>query len=278
MKGQTSLPLFQVDAFTDRVFGGNPAAVCPLETWLPDEILQAIAAENQLSETAFWVVEGGGRRLRWFTPVTEVDLCGHATLAAAKVLFDERGFDGREVEFETRGGRLRVERSDPGFAMTFPEMPVEPCEDVPAELGAGLPDLEFSAVARGEDWLVRVEGEEQVRTVRPNSAALAALPGRGVMVTSPGREVDFVSRFFAPKFGIDEDPVTGSAHCALAPYWSREFGRARLRARQVSARGGELDCEVIEGGVRLSGNAVVYLRGEIRVPEKSPGFADSTAC
>lgn len=255
-------PLFQVDAFTENRFAGNPAAVCLLQRWPDENVLQAIASENNLSETAFLVGGGSEYELRWFTPVAEVDLCGHATLASAFVLFDR--FDvGPEVAFRTRSGRLAVRRTEEGLLrMDFPARPAEPCEAPTAMLEAlgGSP----TAVLRATDFLLRYDSESEVRELRPDFVRLSGLGARGVIVTAPGSDCDFVSRFFAPDFGIPEDPVTGSAHCTLAPYWGRELGKTRLHARQVSRRGGELWCELKGERVEIAGRAVLYLSGSIR--------------
>ncbi len=257
---------YQVDAFARRVFEGNPAAVCPLDRWLPDATLQAIALENNLSETAFFVPDGPGFHLRWFTPVAEVDLCGHATLASAHVLFEELGYAGQAIEFMTRSGRLIVERRAGMLVMDFPAQPPVPC-NAPAALLAGLgaPPVEILAA---DDYVVVFDDEEIVRTLAPDMAQLSTLGLRGVCVTAPaapGSEIDFVSRFFAPRYGIPEDPVTGSAHCELAPYWAGRLGKLSLAAYQASARGGDVLCEVRGDRVILSGRAVTFMAGEITV-------------
>jgi len=257
------LPLYQLDAFSGRVFGGNPAAVCPLGDWLDDGLLQAIAAENNLAETAFFVRGPRGIELRWFTPTIEVDLCGHATLATAALILDHLGPERDAVAFETRSGRLMVQRDGEGFAMDFPAdppAPVEPCAGLVEALGAQ--PLEILA---GRDYLVRLADESTVRRLVPDLAALARVDRRGVIVTAPGQVYDFVSRFFAPGAGVPEDPVTGSAHCALAPYWSRELGKRELRAFQLSARGGEVLCAHLGDRVRLWGRCAFYLEGQITV-------------
>lgn len=255
-------PLFQVDAFTDRLFAGNPAAVCVLPRWPEAGVLQSIASENNLSETAFLVGAGSEYELRWFTPVAEVDLCGHATLASAFVLFERFGLEG-QVTFDTRKGRLVVGRDEEGFLrMDFPALPARPCE-APAEMLealGGSPDEVWLA----DDYLVRYADEGAVRELGPDFSALTGFAARGVIVTAPGEHVDFVSRFFAPDLGIPEDPVTGSAHCTLTPYWAERLGQSRLHARQISRRGGELWCELKEDRVEISGNAVLYLSGSIR--------------
>lgn len=254
---------FQVDAFAERVFEGNPAAVCPLDHWLEDDLLQSIAEENNLSETAFFVPSAKGYQLRWFTPVTEVDLCGHATLAAAHVLFEELGYTGQRITFETRSGDLFVERDGIRLKMDFPACPAVPCDmSVLLTRGLGRRPIELLAA---DDYMAVFESEDIVRAIRPDQALLAQLDLRGVIITAPGVEVDFVSRFFAPKFGIPEDPVTGSAHCALTPYWATKLGKNRLIARQISKRGGRLACEFNGGRVTLSGSAITFMDANISV-------------
>jgi predicted PhzF superfamily epimerase YddE/YHI9 len=263
-----NIPIYQIDAFTSQVFGGNPAAVCPLDRWLDDATLQAIAAENNLAETAFFIPQGDGYALRWFTPTVEVDLCGHATLASAFVIFEELDPARAAVTFATRSGDLTVRRGDPSagsepglLLMDFPTLTPEPCA-APDGLAAGLgaaPREVFAAM----DYLAVYDSEEQVRALRPDMALLARLDRRGVIATAPGARADFVSRFFAPAAGIPEDPVTGSAHCMLTPYWSRRLGKRRLHALQVSARGGELMCEDRGARVTIAGRAVKFLQGTI---------------
>lgn len=254
---------YQVDAFTARAFAGNPAAVCPLEHWLDDELLQAIAAENNLSETAFFVASGQRYALRWFTPTTEVDLCGHATLAAAHVLFDHLGYPGRRILFDTNSGELAVERRARMLQMDFPARPAERQEMPPALMdGLGIAPAELWA---GDDYLAVFDDEAAIRALTPEPQALATLDRRGVIVTAPGDSADFVSRFFAPKAGITEDPVTGSAHCALTPFWAHRLGKHRLTAWQVSRRGGEIECELSDERVLLAGHAVTFMEGRIFV-------------
>lgn len=255
--------MFQVDAFAEHVFEGNPAAVCPLDAWPEDSLLQAIAEENNLSETAFFVPAGEVFELRWFTPVAEVDLCGHATLASAHVLYEHLGYSGKSVRFATRGGELDVSRSGDGLSMNFPAAPPRAIESPPALVaGLGKPPEQ---VLGGFDYIAVYETEEDVRALAPDFAQLRLVDLRGVIVTAPGREVDFVSRCFFPKLGINEDPVTGSAHCELAPYWRSRLGRDTLQARQLSRRGGSLGCAVEGDRVLLSGKAVDFMIAEIRV-------------
>jgi len=257
------LPLYQLDAFSDRPFGGNPAAVVLLEEWLPDATLQAIAAENNLSETAFVLPRAGVSPLRWFTPTLEIDLCGHATLAAAHVLF-RRFPSSSQVTFRTQSGDLTVFRDGEWLCMDFPSRPGVPCEIDESLLSAiGARPRE---ALRARDLLVIFESEAEVRAFRPDLAKIAALDAFALIVSAPGDAVDFVSRFFAPGAGVAEDPVTGSAHCTLIPYWARRLGRAKLVARQLSARGGELRCELRGERVIIAGQVVEYLEGTIFVP------------
>ena len=256
------ITLYQVDAFADAVFKGNPAAVCPLDAWLADALMQAIAVENNLSETAFFVATKDGYDLRWFTPAAEVDLCGHATLATAHVVFEHIDPNTGDVAFDTRSGRLSVTRGSDGLlAMDFPAQPggeIAVGEEIIAGLGA-----EPSILYGGEDFMAVFERQSQISAIEPDFTALKQFERRGVIITAPGDEVDFVSRFFAPKYDIPEDPVTGSAHCMLTPYWAERLGKNPLRARQISPRGGDLTCELLGDRVRISGRASEYMRGEI---------------
>lgn len=251
---------YQIDAFASRPFEGNSAAVVPLERWLDEDLLQAIAMENNLSETAFFVPEGDGFQLRWLTPTKEVDLCGHATLATAHALFEHLGYDQPLIRFSTRSGDLFVERRGDRLAMDFPAQPTQPVE-TPDALIEGL-GLVPQAVEANVDYLVVVESEAQVHALAPNMTELSKLDRRGVMVTAPGDNHDFVSRFFAPKYGIPEDPVTGSAHCQLAPYWEKRLNNNTLSARQISKRGGDVDCELHGDRVTLLGKAVTVMTAE----------------
>lgn len=257
------IDLYQVDAFADQVFAGNPAAVCPLQEWPDSALLQAIAMENNLSETAFLAPEEDGFRLRWFTPTTEVELCGHATLATAFVLFERLGYDGPEIDFHTRSGRLTVGRQGDSLRMDFPALPPRDC-DAPDALLRGLGRQPVEVLV-AEDYMAVFAEEDDIRALEPDFRTLRVLEKRGVVATAPGREVDFVSRFFAPGHGIDEDPVTGSAHCELAPYWSEKLGKKRLTARQLSSRGGSLICEAQGERVLLFGRAVLYMKGEVEL-------------
>lgn len=257
------ISLYQVDAFASKVFEGNPAAVCPLEHWLPDGTLQQIAEENNLSETAFFVKESHGYALRWFTPEEEVDLCGHATLATAHVLFTHLGFEETKIVFSTRSGELIVEKTPAGYSMDFPaSMPklVEPPEGLVEALG-----VTPKAVYLAFDYIVVLESESQVSEVTPDFAILSKLDHRGVLITALGEECDFVSRCFFPSLRVNEDPVTGSAHCELAPYWAKQLGKTQLTAKQLSKRSGIVHCDVTESRVILSGSAVDYLQGKFKI-------------
>ena len=258
------LPIFQVDAFAQRQFEGNPAAVVPLDDWLPDALLQAIAAENNLSETAFFVRTGERFELRWFTPTAEVDLCGHATLATAHVLFEHLNYPDSVIRFQTRSGILTVQKSTGGLSMDFPAIPSEPI-DAPEALIQGL-GAEPGQVRAAPDFLAIFDHEQDIVDLAPDFSVLSRLDRRGVIATAPGREHDFVSRCFYPKVGVNEDPVTGSAHCKMAPYWAAELGKNNLIARQLSRRGGTVGCQLQGNRVILTGQAVTYLTGQIRCP------------
>ncbi len=265
-----NLPIFQVDAFTSNVFAGNPAAICPLQEWLEDEKLQAIAAENNLSETAFFVREGDDYNLRWFTPQCEVDLCGHATLASAFVLFNILAPQHSSIRFKTRSGVLTVTREGDLISMDFPSLPPWECPNPPADLADGLPISNgsakpFAIFQTKSKYLVIYENENDVRNATPNFEALKKLHPFAVCITAPGERSDFVSRYFVPSYGIPEDPVTGSTHSSLVPYWSARLKKNKLHARQLSRREGDLWCEFKGERVILKGNAVLYLTGSISV-------------
>jgi PhzF family phenazine biosynthesis protein len=261
----TSVRIFQIDAFTDRLFHGNPAAVCLLDKWPSDDVLQSVAMENNLAETAFFVPGGDVMPLKWFTPEIEMDLCGHATLAAAWVVFNELEPGRDTVTFETRSGRLHVRRGGDGLmTMEFPRRAPVPCE-APAALVAGL-RLPPVRVLRSRDYLAVYESEDDVRRLDPDMGLLRKVETLGIIATARGSSVDFVSRFFAPGAGIAEDPVTGSAHSTLIPYWAGVLGRSKLHAHQISARGGELFGEDRPDSVLMSGRAVKYLEGTIAIP------------
>lgn len=257
------LPIYQVDAFASEPFEGNPAAVCPLDDWLPDKLMQQIAMENNLSETAFFVPQGEDYRLRWFTPTTEVDLCGHATLASAHVLFEELGYDEQTIHFDSNSGELTVRKEGDQLVMNFPAAKINRVEVSDfLEDAVGVPVKELY---RDMDYLYVVESEEQVRNLNPDIREMAKADVRGIIVTAPGKEYDFVSRFFAPNAGVDEDPVTGSAHTMLTPYWSDRLNKKELVGRQVSRRGGTVYCHHKGDRVEISGEACTVMQGEFTI-------------
>lgn len=258
------LRVYQVDAFADRLFGGNPAAVCPLDAWIPDELMQQIAAENNLAETAFYVPFDGGYQIRWFTPTVEVDLCGHATLASGYVAFHCGGHQGDVVEFASKSGPLKVRRDGDLLVLDFPADRVEPVA-VPQLLIDALGREPIETYKGKTDYLVVYGAEEHVANLVPDFADLAMVSARGIIVTAPGHHVDFVSRFFAPQVGVAEDPVTGSAHTTLTPYWSSRLGKTDLTAMQLSKRQGRLRCHMAGSRVEIAGKAVPYLTGTISV-------------
>lgn len=266
----TNQPIFQVDAFTSVLFRGNPAAVCPLAAWPAAGLMQAVAAENNLSETAFFSREGArdgaDYHLRWFTPELEIALCGHATLASAHVLFEHLGFEGDRVRFSTeRAGVLTAARAgDRRVTIDLPARGRERLDPGPAEVAEALGRGPSEVYRSGYNLMAVFENKRDVHELSPHADRLKALGALGVIVTAPGAGHEFVSRYFAPSAGVFEDPVTGSAHCTLAPYWAERLGRRELTAHQVSARGGELRCEIEDDRVRLTGGAVTYLEGSIR--------------
>jgi PhzF family phenazine biosynthesis protein len=265
------LQIFQIDAFASRPFAGNPAAIVPLDAWLPDDVMQAIAMENNLAETAFFIPNEKGYDLRWFTPAIEMDLCGHATLASGFLLFEILGTDQNILRFQTRSGELTVEKIDGRFVLDFPSRPGVPAE-APAGLIEALGGKQPKEVLKSRDFMLVYESEADVLAIKPNFEALARVDSHGVIVTAKGDDADFVSRFFAPEMGVPEDPVTGSAHCTLIPYWAEKLGKNELFAKQVSWRGGELFCELVGDRVKIGGDAVLYLKGEIYVTSgKSAG-------
>lgn len=262
------IPIYQVDAFASDVFRGNPAAVMPLEAWLDDSLLQSIAMENNLSETAFFVPQDSGFELRWFTPEIEVDLCGHATLATAHVLFEHLGYSQDSIEFSSKSGRLNVGRGAQGITLDFParemmaaDVNVSLCD----ALGAVASETFMMADASGPVLYV-YEFEEDVAAMTPDFSAIRATGVRSVIATAPGNECDFVSRFFAPLVGIDEDPVTGSAHCSLVPYWSQRLHKTTLECRQISDREGSLECELRGDRALMTGRAVTFMSGTVQLP------------
>lgn len=259
------MPIFQIDAFTTRRFAGNPAAVVPMNRFLDDATLQVIAAENNLAETAFLVPEGGDYRLRWFTPTVEVPLCGHATLASAAAVM-ERLEPGRDqVIFHTASGPLTVNRTRGGYVMDFPARPSEPVATPPG-LAQALGVVPVEVQSDTFNFIALLENAQLVRELAPDIAAIARMDRSGVVVTAPGDETyDFVSRYFAPAKGIPEDPVTGGAHCALAPYWAKRLGKTTFRAYQASRRGGEITCRLAGDRVELEGSCVFYLEGEVEI-------------
>ena len=259
-----TIPIFQADAFTQHVFGGNPAAVCPLEEWLPDGVMQKIAMENNLAETAFIVKETEGFRIRWFTPSVEVALCGHATLASAHIFFNHLGYEGNDISFNSKSGWLKVSKKQNGqLTLDFPADNAETVTDIPPAIAEGL-KIEATKVYKGKfDYMVVALNQSIIENLHPNFKILATVKSRGVLVTAPGDEVDFVSRCFFPQSGIDEDPVTGSAHTLLVPYWASLFKKHTMKAIQLSARKGYIDCVLSGDRVLMSGYAVTYLKGEI---------------
>jgi len=257
------IPIYQLDAFSERPFSGNPAAVCPLERWLEEATLQSIAAENNLSETAFLVGGSGRYEIRWFTPTSEVDLCGHATLASARVVFDRLEAGRSEVSFASASGPLLVQRDGDRLALDFPSRPASPCPE-PAGLTEALGRAPRE-VLQARDTMAVFASEEDVRSLAPDMERLGRLDTFGVIVTAPGLSVDFVSRFFAPRKGVPEDPVTGSAHCSLIPFWAERLGKTRLLARQISPRGGTLHCELRGDRVTIAGAVATYLEGTIEI-------------
>ncbi len=256
--------LYQIDAFTDRVFGGNPAAVCPLDHWIPDALMQQIAMENNLAETAFFVRDHDRFDIRWFTPEIEVDLCGHATLATAFVIFNLEHFSNPVIQFGSRSGVLRVLKNGDFLTLDFPaDKPVRSLAPQDLLAGMGLNPIE---IYRGKtDYMLVYADAGQIEKLKPDMLRISEISARGIIATAPGDDVDFVSRFFAPQSGISEDPVTGSAHTTLAPYWAERLGRTELTARQLSKRGGRLQCRIAGDRVEISGQARVYMTGEIEI-------------
>ncbi|NJN27118.1 MAG: PhzF family phenazine biosynthesis protein [Cyclobacteriaceae bacterium] len=255
--------IYQVDAFTDHVFGGNPAAVCPMQRWPKDELMQQIAMENNLSETAFFVQEEDGFHIRWFTPEVEIDLCGHATLASAHVIFHHLHYQKPHINFRYGGGLLSVQKEGKLLSMNFPAI---------ASMEAPVTDQLTMAmrkkpgeVFKARDAMAIYESEQDILELQPDFVEMAKLDCMGVIATAPGENVDFVSRFFGPKVGINEDPVTGSAHCMLVPYWASRLGKSKLNARQLSKRTGTLFCEHKNDRVLIAGEAVTFMIGEINL-------------
>jgi PhzF family phenazine biosynthesis protein len=262
------LDIYQVDAFTKKPFGGNPAAIVPLDAWLPDDVMQSIALENNLSETAFFVRNGDVFDLRWFTPTFEIDLCGHATLASAYVIFEILKLEDKQIRFRShKSGELGVEKNGDVLTLDFPSRPPTATE-APAGLFEAI-GKRPKEVLRSRDYFLVYENEQDILDIAPNFSALGEIKTHAVIVTAPGTDCDFVSRFFAPEAGINEDPVTGSAHCNLIPYWAEKLGKTEMFARQLSARGGEIYCELVGDRVKIGGNAVLFLKGEIYVETRN---------
>jgi PhzF family phenazine biosynthesis protein len=258
------LPIYQIDAFADQVFGGNPAAVIPLKKWLPDETMQQIAMENNLSETAFFIPFENGFHIRWFTPATEVNLCGHATLATAYVLFNHLKFNEKEIRFQSRTGVLKVKKEGELIVLDFPTSEVKKAE-LPANIEKAFGIKPQKSFKGREDLMFVFVNHEAIENLKPDFHFLKTLEMRGIIATAPSEKFDFVSRFFAPREGIDEDPVTGSAHTMLIPYWAERLGKKELVAKQISKRGGVLHCKYLGERVEIGGKAVTYLVGEITV-------------
>ena len=258
------LIMYQVDAFAEKMFSGNPAAVVPLKEWLPDETMQNMAMENNLSETAFFIPEGEGFHIRWFTPVSEVDLCGHATLASAHVIFEHLGFDKKEIVFQSRSGILKVKKDENFIVLDFPASvlnTVEPPENIEKAFGK----MPMECIKGKDDLMLVFETEDTIRNLAPDLNFIKTLDARGVIATARSEIFDFVSRFFAPLEGIDEDPVTGSAHTMLIPYWNKILNKTEMKAKQISARGGILHCRYMGDRVEIGGKAISYLTGKITI-------------
>ena len=260
------LKIYQIDAFTDKAFAGNPAAVVPLKEWLDDAVMQSIAAENNLAETAFFLsdIDSDGFHLRWFTPKVEVKLCGHATLATSFVLFNELGYDKDEIVFNTLSGKLMVTKNAELLTLNFPTQKPVPC-DLPPSLEKAIGEKPLECL-KNNDYVLVFENEDIIKNISPNHNLISKLDARGVIITAPGEEYDFVARFFAAASGIDEDPVTGSAYTKLTPYWAEKLGKTSFKVRQVSQRGGNLTLELKDDRVFISGHAVKYLEGMIEIP------------
>ncbi len=259
------LPIYQIDAFTNQIFQGNPAAVIPLSEWISEDLMQKIAQENNLAETSFFVPVENGFHIRWFTPSVEIDLCGHATIAAAYVLFNVLGLDSNEIIFDSLSGPLKVTKNENWLTLDFP-VDVYQVAVPPPALVESMKSATFLEVLKGRsDYMVVLGSEAEVQNLDLDIIALSTIPTRGVIVTAKGDDLDFVSRFFAPQSGIDEDPVTGSTHTTLTPYWADKLHKTALSAKQISKRGGYLNCELIGDRVKISGEARLYLTGEIEI-------------
>lgn len=258
------LSIYQIDAFADKLFAGNPAAVIPLEKWLPDALMQQIAMENNLAETAYFVKNGNHFDIRWFTPELEINLCGHATLASAFVLYHFLGFDKSSINFQCKSGPLSVKKEGEIIHLDFPSWNPERVSDYPQEIQQSLGGAEIAGVYKNRDYVIELMNEDAVRNCKPDFAIMKKVNDM-IMITAPGKEVDFVSRFFAPNAGIDEDPVTGSAHSQLIPFWSYKLGKNKMIAKQLSRRGGLLYCEQKGDRVVMGGSCVFYMKGEIEI-------------
>ena len=258
------IQMYQVDAFSKNLYSGNPAAVCLLDKWLKDELMQNIAAENNLAETAFVLKKGNTYEIRWFTPKVEVDLCGHATLASAHVLFEHEGFTGKSIEFKSKSGKLEVKKRDGLLVMNFPSDPPEAVyiPDILVEGVGQAPEFSYRTTS---DYMLVYKSEKQIKKLKPDFLKILKVGMRGIIVTAPGDTHDFVSRFFAPQSGIDEDPVTGSAHTSLIPYWAERLEKEEMVARQLSKRGGILYLKTLGKRVEIGGHAITYLSGKIKV-------------
>ena len=259
------LLIYQIDAFTDKIFSGNPAAVIPLDAWIDDKLMQQIAEENNLAETVFFVPKADGFHIRWFTPELEIDLCGHATLAAAFVLFEMLGYKKNTITFYSQSGLLKVARDGAYIAMDFPSWKPERLTDYPEELIKGLGITGHLGVYKNRDYIIELETEKDIIAVSPDFNLLNKIDVIGIIVTAPGINCDFVSRFFAPNCGVPEDPVTGSAHSQLIPFWSEKLNKHKLHALQLSKRGGALWCEQKGDRVIMKGLCVFYMKGEISI-------------
>lgn len=258
------IKIYQVDAFTDKIFGGNPAAVCPLPSWPENKVLQSIAAENNLSETAFFVENGDSFQIRWFTPEVEVNLCGHATLASAHVIFNYLGYNNETIQFESKSGLLKVFRNNNLLTLDFPTADITPAI-IKGDFSEAIGKIPIGLFQGNHKLLAVYESEEDIKSINPDFEKLSKLEYMGVIVTAPGNNSDFVSRFFAPRVGINEDPVTGSAHTLLIPFWADHHNKTELHAFQLSKRSGELFCEYKGDRVWISGHAITYLTGEIEI-------------
>jgi len=259
-----NINFYQVDAFTDHLFGGNPAGVCPLQEWLPADVMQKIAMENNVSETAFFVPKDGGFHIRWFTPKVEVNLCGHATLASAHVIFQYLGFTGESIAFESRSGILNVRKEGDLLVLDFPaNMPQR--TGLPTDFVHALNITPVQCFRGKEDYLLLYKTQQEIESLIPDFRRLEKTDARAVIVTAPGTRADFVSRFFGPRVGVDEDPVTGSAHTVLIPFWADKLGKTEMKAEQLSQRGGTLFCRLRDDRVDIGGKAVTYLKGEISI-------------